>query len=93
MTPPRAPAGLSKQAQRLWRDTLATYVVEADRLVTLELACRALTRLEAAEAVLDSDGLTTTGSKGQVVPHPMLAAVDRERSAYVRLVRLLGLEA
>jgi hypothetical protein len=38
-----------------------------------------------------SDGLVTTGSKGQVTIHPALVELRHQRAAFARLVSQLGL--
>lgn len=88
----KTPPGLSKRAQKVWRDVTTQYRIDADGLATLELACRCLTRLEQAEEILAKEGIMSTGSKDQPVPHPAVLVADRERNGYLRCIRLLGLE-
>ena len=91
-TSPPTPKGLSRRAQRLWRDVTTAYRIDADGLATLEVACRCLGRLQAAEEIIAAEGLMATGSAGQPVPHPAILIADRERNGYLRCIRLLGLE-
>lgn len=92
MAPPRAPAGLSRRARRLWRDVVEGWELDTDSLAVLESACRAWTRMEAAEDAVERDGLTVAGSRGQPVQHPLLPVVDRERAAALAALKQLGLE-
>ena len=87
----RAPAGLSTRARRLFREIVDGWALDADQVAVLEAGCRALTRLEAAEAVVAEDGLTVDGSKGQPRPHPLLSTIDVERRAFVQALKQLDL--
>ena len=54
-------------------------------------AARALDRAQEAKEVLDREGLTVTGSRGQVSAHPA-AAIERDsRTLFARLIRDLNL--
>lgn len=56
-----------------------------------ETACSVLDTIQQLEALVASDGLVTSGSKGQVTVHPALVELRHQRTAYARLVRELGL--
>jgi hypothetical protein len=59
----------------------------------LEVVCRSLTRLEDIEAIVAEDGLVVRTSKGQASrAHPLLPALDKERTAVYRGLRDLGLD-
>jgi hypothetical protein len=60
-------------------------------LQTFELACSALDTVEQLEALVASDGLVTTGSKGQVTVHPAVQELRYQRVAAARLVNLLSI--
>lgn len=70
------PSGLSEASAALWprlvtdlRDTSG--VAEVD-LLLLEDVLRAMDRLATVREVLATDGITVTGSKDQIRPHPLL---------------------
>jgi P27 family predicted phage terminase small subunit len=81
---PPAPEGLTKQSRDLWAGLRAdleavnagTATAEVD-LVVLEQVLRARDRLQAVSTKLDADGVTVTGSKDQVRPHPLLSVERR----------------
>jgi hypothetical protein len=56
-----------------------------------EVACSTLDTIEQLEGLIASDGLLSTGSKGQAVVHPALIELRHQRQAYARLVSQLGL--
>jgi hypothetical protein len=43
------------------------------------------------EALIASDGMLSTGSKGQVTIHPAVAELRTQRAAYARLLIQLGI--
>jgi len=57
----------------------------------LAQVCGILDRLDQIQARLKKDGLTSTGSKGQVTIHPLLAEERQQRLAAARLMERLGL--
>lgn len=74
---PDAPSDLSEERAGLFRRLAGDLVAleegaEVD-FVLLAEACRRLDRLDAVRRVLAEDGVTVTGSKGQVRPHGLLA--------------------
>lgn len=89
---PRPPAGLRTPGKRLWVAVVGKYVLTAAEVEMLGQACRTtdeLDRLERAVRVLPE--LTTTGSTGQVRPHPLLAEVRAHRMLLERLTTALNL--
>jgi hypothetical protein len=89
---PTSPSGLSPRALRLWAEILDEWELDPDALLLLELACRATTRMERAEELLDeAGGLMSTGSMGQAVAHPLLGVIDRERRAVLAALKQLDL--
>jgi phage terminase small subunit len=56
-----------------------------------ETACATLDTVRELEDLVRSDGLITTGSKGQVTIHPALVELRHQRQTYARLVQQLGL--
>lgn len=85
--PPRAPSGLDSRGRRLWSDVTGAFDLEPHELRLLHEACRTCDRLDDLEAVVTREGVTATGSTGQVVVHP---AVQEARQQRATLTRLLG---
>ena len=72
----KPPTGLKAPGRRLWVSVADRYVLTSAEVEMLGQACRTadeLDRLERAVRVLPE--LTTTGSTGQLKPHPLLAEV------------------
>jgi len=95
---PPAPEGLTKESQDLWCGPRADLeavnagaaTAEVD-LVVLEQVLRARDRLQAVSTKLDADGVTVTGSKDQVRPHPLLNVERVLRAEVVAGLKQLGL--
>ena len=88
----KAPTGLRAPGKRLWAAVVNKYVLTAAEVEMLAQACRTtdeLDRLERAVRVLPE--LTTTGSTGQLKPHPLLEEVRRHRTLLERLTTALAL--
>lgn len=86
-----APDGLGDAGRRLW-DSIAgglppDWRLDERECELLGLAARQADTLAALEALVEAEGLTTTGSTGQVVLHP---AVAEARQARLSIDRLLG---
>jgi P27 family predicted phage terminase small subunit len=86
------PAHLSERSKALWREVEKSFVLEANELELLRLACEALDRCEEAREVLARDGLFTTNRANRPVAHPGVAVERDSRLAAVRVLRELGLE-
>jgi hypothetical protein len=88
----RPPAGLKSPGRKLWVAVVESFVLNPGELSMLEQACRTadeLDRLEQALCALPE--LTTTGSTGQLKPHPLLAEVRAHRLLLERLTTALSL--
>lgn len=90
---PRPPAGLSKTAGQFWTDLQAEYsILDAGGLRILEVASRALDRLEQARRLLDREGCVIKDRWGQAKVHPA-AAVERDaRSGLLHAIRQLHID-
>lgn len=88
----RAPTGLKKggRGRRFW-DAASAYEFRPDEVELLAEACRMLDAADELRAVVKRDGLTSTGSKGQTVAHPLLAELRSTRSELRLVFRQLGL--
>lgn len=91
MAAPRVPSGLSDAGKKLWRDTVAVYVLRADELVILKDACREADLVSRMEADLRTSDLLIEGSMGQKVVHPLLSEVRQHRVTMAALLRGLKL--
>ena len=89
---PPPPDGLSEDAGRLWRETLARYCFAPSELALVESALRSLDRAEAARALVEAEGLcTTTESSGAVRAHPAIRIENEARREFRLTWRVLGL--
>jgi hypothetical protein len=95
MTPKRrnpAPPGLGVAGKRLWRNTFESYELNPTETVVLTEICHIMDEIGLLEAALASArSLTTKGSRGQVVAHPLLGELRQHRAIMRSLVRQLGL--
>jgi hypothetical protein len=88
----RPPAGLRAPGRRLWLSVAVPYVLTAAEVEMLGQACRTADELDRLErAVRQLSDLTTTGSTGQLKPHPLLEEVRRHRVLLERLTTALNL--
>lgn len=87
---PTPPRGLSAEARALWRKIVAEHVFDdAASFALLRQLCEAIDGLRACQRQIRKDGLTTQGSAGQPVAHPLLAAEDRYRRTILAHIRAL----
>jgi hypothetical protein len=88
----KLPSGLKASGRRLWTAVVGPYVLTPAELANLAEACRTADELDRLErAVRALPELTTTGSMGQVKPHPLLAEVRAHRMLLERLTTALCL--
>lgn len=90
---PPPPRGLGKRGREFWRKIQADVEVDGATTDVLLEACRVLDRLDALNTVIESDGVTATGSTGQTVVHPALQEARLTQLAFTRLVQALDLPA
>ncbi len=84
---PTAPAGLGVAGAALWRRITAAYELDPGERALLEAACRQADDIRRLEKLIERDGLTITGSRGQ----PRLnAAVTEVRQGRIALQKLLA---
>ena len=88
---PSAPTGLNLAGRAFWRQVVAEFELNPAELVLLGEACRTLDTLAAVAAAMDGVPLTTTGSTGQTVAHPLLAVARAQRRVLDQLCRGLAL--
>src|SRR5215211_5221664 len=88
----RPPSGLKAPGRRLWTAVAGLYILTASEVEMLRQACRTADELDRLEAaVRELPELTTTGSTGQLKPHPLLAEVRAHRTLLERLTTALAL--
>jgi hypothetical protein len=74
MSDQRPPTGLRVSGKRLWLSVAEKYVLTAAEVEMLGQAARTADELDRLErAVRALPDLVTTGSTGQLKPHPLLA--------------------
>ena len=92
---PRPPASLQKAGQGLWAaildDLEDDWQLDAREEHLLARACSCADDIAALEAAVTADGVTTTGSRGQVVVHPALSEIRQLRLVQLRLLGALEL--
>lgn len=88
-----APESLDDAGRALWETITGKYELRADELVTLEDVCAATDLI----AMLDREWrmagrpVTSTGSMGQEVEHPLIGSIDKQRKMRNLLWRQLKL--
>ena len=90
-TSTRAPSGLGPRGRRLWRQVLRDFEPNLSEIELLTEAARTVDRCEVLETALRDQPLTTAGSRGQVVSHPLLAELRAERQLLSRLLGQLAI--
>src|SRR5829696_10079329 len=90
--PLKPPTGLRAPGRQLWVSVAEKYVLTPAELEMLGQASRTADELDRLErAVRALPELTTTGSTGQLKPHPLLAEVRAHRQLLERLTTALNL--
>jgi hypothetical protein len=87
---PTAPAGLGEVGRDLWADVLASFVLERHERAALADACRVRDVVAELDEVIAREGTTIERETGPA-PHPVLAALARERTLYGRIIASLAL--
>ena len=90
---PVAPAGLGAGGRRLWRAVTGSYELRPDEVATLEDAARLSDMITALDRAWTDEGrpLTTRGSMGQLVTHPLISEMRAHRMSRNTLFRQLDL--
>ena len=93
MATPKAPVGLGKAGKAQWSSIAGSYKLRPDELTVLEDVCRTGDMIAALIAAWAKDGspMTTKGSMGQLVTHPLISELRQHRSARAALLRQLAL--
>ena len=87
------PESLSSAGRSLWSDVVSAYDLRPDELRVLAAACGAEDMAAAFENAWAGDDfpLTTKGSMGQLVEHPLIGSIDKQRKAKAAFLRQLKL--
>lgn len=87
------PDGIGKAGARVWRSVTETYTLRADELTTLEDVCHLTDMIAGLDNAWREEGqpLTTKGSMGQLVTHPLISEIRTHRMARNALWRQLKL--
>lgn len=78
----KPPSTLSAAGKALWKSVTSKYVLRPDEAAILEDACAAADVIAALDAAWDEDGrpMTTKGSMGQLVIHPLIGEIRQQRA-------------
>jgi hypothetical protein len=86
-----APKGLKATGKKLWQETTAKYDLRQDELETLRAVCGEADLISQMEDELEGEALTTLGSMGQMVIHPLVPELRQHRTTLASLLRSLKL--
>jgi hypothetical protein len=86
-----APKGLKATGRKLWRETTDSFDLRQDELEALRAACGEADLITRMEAAMEDEDLTTLGSQGQIVIHPLVQEIRQHRATMTALFRGLKL--
>lgn len=85
------PLALSASAQRVYDEIDREWELSPAVRVLLRIACEAITKSEAAEAIVAAEGMTVGDQKGSRKPHPAAVLAHNSRTlAATTLQRVLS---
>lgn len=87
----KRPVGLRARGKRFWDAVCAEYDLSGIELELLAELCRTLDELDLLSRVLRKDGVSASGSKGQLRMHPALIELRSSRLVVSRLAAQLDL--
>lgn len=89
---PRAPAGLSAESRKLWRELHSAYdLQDATGLHWLTVALRAHDMMLEAQRTIQAEGATITGANGGPVRHPATLVYRDSSLQMERAFKMLNL--
>lgn len=88
---PPPPVDLGARGAAYWTAIQQEHELDASSTEVLVELCRLLDRLESLQEVIARDGVTSSGSTGQLVVHPALLESRQMQAQLPRLVSALGL--
>jgi P27 family predicted phage terminase small subunit len=84
---------LSKEAEKLKRSILKEYDISDEAgIAILETGMEAFDTMHKSQAVVDKDGLTVRGDRGQVRAHPLLSVIRDARAQFLMALKHLNLD-
>ena len=78
-------------ARSLWTDVTTRFDLERQEEVLLDIACRSLDRLRAAERLVERDGMLLPDDHGILRRHPALLIASEARTAARAAIRQLAI--
>jgi P27 family predicted phage terminase small subunit len=87
----KAPQGLQKWGNNLWKCTMTGARAKQHDLELLETACRLNDRIHACRATLATDGLVSRGRYGQLIQHPLIEVERTAMAEFRQCLKMLGL--
>jgi hypothetical protein len=87
----RPPKDLGARGRTFWTSTVSVFELNESEVRLLHECCRILDELDELRVVVVREGVTSTGSTGQTVAHPALAAMSSHRGLLGRLLTQLDL--
>ena len=93
MAAPRMPLKLGAAGKAQWAGVAGKYKLRPDEVTVLEDVCRTTDMLSALTKAWVDDGspMTTKGSMGQLVIHPLIAEMDKHRKSRAAFLKQLAL--
>jgi len=90
---PKAPVGLGKAGKAQWSKIAGKYKLRPDEITVLEDVCRTadMITLLTESWVAAGSPMTTKGSMGQLVIHPLIAEMDKHRKSRAGFLKQLAL--
>lgn len=84
---------LSKEAMKLKASILKSYDISDEAgIAILQTAMGAYDAMNAAQAVVDKQGLTVRGDRGQIKAHPLLSVIRDSRAQFLMALKHLNLD-
>jgi hypothetical protein len=87
----RSPKDLGARGRSFWTSTVSVFELNESETRLLHECCRILDELDELREVVVREGVSSTGSTGQTVAHPALAAMSSHRGLLGRLLTQLDL--
>jgi len=88
--PPATPDDLGQSGVALWEELTNAFAFDPQDLVMILEACRVKDRLDALNAIVRAEGVTTSSPQG-VKTHPALTESRRQELVFTRLIASLRL--
>jgi len=82
----RIPAGLGRRGKALFKSVIVDFVLSEGEQALLLEACRCLDDIEALQQAVVGVPMTTVGSRGQEVVHPLRAELRSQRLLLAKLI-------